>query len=334
MPDTTQQFEEVLKSRLFSSISNQIGMIGYVAEDLRKISQGFESQSDTIGHIDEDIEYLSSDGLENPESADGGSESFTGTINTYYDEAFYNDDGIMGLLLGDTEFRNIGYWDDQTTNQNSAAENLQDALLEMIPQKAGRILDAACGMGASTKRLMNYYAPENIWAINISEKQIKSTQKNAPGCNAKVMSAVEMGFEDDFFDAIECIEAAFHFETRKKFLEESMRILKPGGTLVLSDVLMTSKHRLEQHAVFPDPKNHIQTAEEYEELLRDTGFKNVVVKDVSREVWGAHFLFVVNRIHEEFYHGRLNIVQLTEILWTYYYLDAITGVCLFASAQK
>jgi MPBQ/MSBQ methyltransferase len=99
-------------------------------------------------------------------------------------------------------------------------------------------------------------------------------------------------------------------------------------------VLFTSADRLRQYAVFPSPENHLDTADEYRALLTDVGFRNLVVQDVSREVWGAHFLYVVNRIHEAFIEGRANIVHLTDVLWTYYHLNAITGTCLFVSAQK
>ncbi|WP_052700174.1 class I SAM-dependent methyltransferase, partial [Methylocucumis oryzae] len=233
-----------------------------------------------------------------------------------------------------SEFRNIGYWDDTTLTQHQASERLQDKLLDFIPHKTGRILDVACGMGASTKRLLNHYPAEQVWAINISAKQIETVKKNAPGCHALVMNAVDLTFDNDFFDNIICIEAAFHFETRQKFLEQAFRVLKPEGRLVLSDTLFTSADRLAQHAVFPSPANHIETVAEYESALKAAGFRNIEIIDASEAIWGRHFLHTINKIHAAFYHGQLNVIQLTEILWTYYYLNSITGLCVLVSAQK
>ncbi|MCK4707017.1 MAG: methyltransferase domain-containing protein [Gammaproteobacteria bacterium] len=337
MTQSQNDLKETLKKRLFDSISAQIDLIAYVPADIDKLLKNFTFDTEAVGQSPADVEFSrrsEQDAKLNLTENSNDKDSLANQVNNYYDQAFYSNDGIMGILLADTEYRNIGYWDEATITQNKASEQLQDALLDFIPEKSGRILDVACGMGASTRRLLNHYPAENIWAINISAKQLESTRRNAPGCNAQVMNAVEMKFEDNFFDNILCIEAAFHFETRQKFLEDAHRTLKQGGRLVLSDTLFTSKERLEQHAVFPSPENHIESTEEYRKLLSDVGFDNIIINDVSEEVWGAHFLHTVNLVHQKFYKGNLNIVQLTEILWTYYHLNAITRACLFVSAQK
>jgi ubiquinone/menaquinone biosynthesis C-methylase UbiE len=44
-----------------------------------------------------------------------------------------------------------------------------DRLLSDVAREGGRILDVACGHGASTMRLARHYTPEGITAINISE---------------------------------------------------------------------------------------------------------------------------------------------------------------------
>jgi ubiquinone/menaquinone biosynthesis C-methylase UbiE len=312
-----------LKARLFDSISAQIDAIGYVPDDITGIVGGAALDTGAERPVDPvaPARVAGTDGLSN-------------RVNAYYDAAFYAREGVMGSLVGKTGYRNIGYWDERTTSQNDACERLQDALLDFIPEKKGRILDVACGLGASTRRLLDHYPPESVWAINISEKQIATTRENAPGVHASVMSATEMTFEDSFFDAILCIEAAFHFETRRKFLEDARRILKPGGRLVLSDVLFTSKERLAQYPVLPSPDNHLATPDDYRALLADIGFAEFVVNDVSKEVWGAHFLHFVTWIHEQFYEGKINVVELTDMLWTYYQLNAVTGPCVFVCAVK
>lgn len=320
---TDSDLKEQLKKRLGQAIATHVDLIGYVPADIGRLVGDFKFDTDTLGK---------SDAPAPPDST--GTEALAQRVNAYYDAAFYNRAGIMGELIGESDYRNIGYWSESTATQNEASERLQDALLDFIPEKTGSILDVACGMGASTRRLLNHYAPENVWAINISAKQIESTKKNAPGCHAMVMNAVDLAFEDNFFDNILCIEAAFHFETRRKFLEGARRILKPGGRLVLSDVLFTSKERLTQYPVFPSPENHLEDAGAYRKLLSDVGFRDVVVSDVTNEVWRAHFLHMVNALHEKFYDGTLDIVRLTELLWTYYQLNAITGPCLFVCARK
>nr|AAS47557.1 putative methyltransferase [symbiont bacterium of Paederus fuscipes] len=312
----------MLKQRLFECISSHVDGIGYVPIDLQKIFD-FGAAPSKDAHGSEASNTNSND----------EKERLASHINQHYDHTFFSE-GLTSLLVDGSDYRNIGYWDETTTTQHEASERLQDALLDFIPEKSGRILDAACGMGASTRHLLEYYPADNIWAINISEKQIEATRRNVPGCHAQVMNAVDLSFEEGFFDNILCIEAAFHFETRQKFLEEARRILRPGGRLVLSDVLFSSSERLEQYPIFPSAINHLNDTEEYRRLLKDTGFSQVEIEDVSDEVWGAHFIYAVKRVHEAFYKGELDIVQLTEMLWSYYQLNSITKHCLFICAQK
>ncbi|HEY8360396.1 MAG TPA: methyltransferase domain-containing protein [Ramlibacter sp.] len=319
---------EALKQRLFTSISTQVDAIGYVPADITRLLAGTPLESATLGDAD-----ARPPGVAAPSQA-LSPQRLAQYVNHFYDEAFYNRSGTMGLLLGDSEFRNIGYWEPGTTSQHAASERLQDVLLEFIPRKAGSILDVACGMGASTRRLLEHYPADQVWAINISEKQIESTRRNAPGVNAQVMNAVQLQFPDGSFDAIECIEAAFHFETRRRFLEEALRVLRPGGQLVMSDMLFTSAERLAQYPVFPSKANHLGSVEEYRALLEEVGFRDCVVRDASDRIWRPHFLYVVNRIHEDFADGKLGLVQMTEILWSYYQLHAITGPSLLVSARK
>lgn len=314
---------EKLKQRLFKSISIHVDLMTRIPDGLEKLLKNFKFESEVFGDHEINTTIQATDSLAE-------------CINRHYDQVFYDYD-FAPVLWGDSHFRNLGYWADETTKtQHVACERLMDKLLDFIPQKSGRILDVACGMGASTQRLLDYYhyVPQNIWAINISEKQIATTLKHAPGCHVSVMNATDMKFNDNFFDNILCIEAAFHFETRRKFLEEAKRVLKPGGRLVLSDIFINSAKRLQQYAVLPSVKNYLKSVQEYQKLLSEIGFREIIIEDVTKQVWHAHFFHAIKLIHEAFFYEKLNIVQLTDMLWTYYQIHAITGICLFISVQK
>jgi MPBQ/MSBQ methyltransferase len=324
MDGSDYDLKERVKARLFAGIAHHIDAIGYVPEDVAKLVGEATFTSEPEGQLVVDP------ALDDAQGRDG----LAKRVNRHYDTAFYNRDGLSGILLSETQFRNIGYWDATTKTQDEASVRLLEVLLDFIPEKKGRILDVACGLGASTRKLCEHYPPEQVWAINISEKQIASTKANAPGCHAQVMNAVDLAFEDAFFDAIVCIEAAFHFETRRAFLQNALRVLKPGGKLVLSDVLFTSRARHDQYPVLPDAVNHLESVAEYRELLAEVGFRDATVIDARNEIWGAHFVHFAARMHEEYYKRTVDVVQLTEMLWTYYQLDAVTGPCPLVHATK
>jgi MPBQ/MSBQ methyltransferase len=67
------------------------------------------------------------------------------------------------------EFATYAYWTPETNIHHEACENLMEKLLAGIPEKNGNILDVACGKGATTRHLLEYYNPEDVTGINISE---------------------------------------------------------------------------------------------------------------------------------------------------------------------
>jgi ubiquinone/menaquinone biosynthesis C-methylase UbiE len=215
-----------------------------------------------------------------------------------------------------SDYLNFGYWDKNTANQKQACENLMEQLLSFIPEKSGTVLDVACGKGATTAYLLKYYPAKNITGINISERQLEKAQSNAPGCTFLLMNATELDFASGSFDSIICVEAAFHFYTREKFLKEALRVLKRGGRLVLSDILMNLEAEKNRNA--RTEKNYIRDVAEYQEILRGVGFQQVEVVDATEACWKSHFRYAVRYLHEKFLSREIDRNQLEKsLLLTY-----------------
>src|SRR3546814_9006356 len=110
----------------------------------------------------------------------------------------------------------------------------------------------------------------------------------------KQKTAYEMRISDWSSDvcssdlAVVCVEAAFHFNTREKFLAEALRVLKPGGHLVLSDILISqTAEGTHQRRISDD---YVPDLAAYRALYERAGFTLEVLDDATEFSWRTHFI--------------------------------------------
>lgn len=99
------------------------------------------------------------------------------------------------------------------------------------------VLDVGCGIGGSSRILAQDYQFE-VTGITISPQQVARAQALTPdGVTAQfaVDDALNLSFGDRQFDVVWSIEAGPHMEDKAKFAQELLRVLKPGGILVVAD---------------------------------------------------------------------------------------------------
>ena len=210
---------------------------------------------------------------------------------------FWMNDPLLARFYDHSDFCNYGYAAVETKVQRDASAALVHKLLDFIPEKNGTILDVACGLGATTRELLQFYKPEDITGINIADDQLARAAANVPGARFLNMDAAHLEFEDNSFDNVICVEAAFHFQTREAFMREALRVLKPGGRLVIADILGWQTK--------PTRANKIKNPTAYSSLLASCGYENRQVIDTTKECIRAYSKRITAWPGEERRAGRL-----------------------------
>jgi ubiquinone/menaquinone biosynthesis C-methylase UbiE len=201
-------------------------------------------------------------------------------VVTHYDDVMFDAYRATVRQEGDG-FCNFGYWEAGTRSIAQAHANLMERLLAFLSRRDGRLLDVACGKGASTAYAGRYFSPARITGINVSDRQLLACRRTAPRSQFVKMDAAHLGFTDESFDNVLCVEAAFHFDSRERFLREAFRVLRRNGRLAVSDILQDREHLA--------PANPAtRTIAGYLTCLERIGFRGCRIVDVTTESTDAY----------------------------------------------
>lgn len=150
-------------------------------------------------------------------------------------------DGILEFYWG--EHIHLGHYGSPPRRKNFI-ESKHDFVIEMVKwggleklPPGTKVLDVGCGIGGSSRILARDYG-FNVTGITISPQQVKRARELTPAdvdAKFKEDDALNLSFPDASFDVVWSIEAGPHMADKARYGQEMLRVLKPGGTLVVAD---------------------------------------------------------------------------------------------------
>jgi ubiquinone/menaquinone biosynthesis C-methylase UbiE len=124
-------------------------------------------------------------------------------------------------------------------------------VLDLFDRPDGKVLDVGCGPGVMTREMLERGC--SFWGVDPSSEMIRISRERF-GENERVHfqvgNAQELAYPDAFFDAVLCMGVIDSVFDRPKAVGEMLRVLKPGGTLILTFTNLNSPYAWWKNYVF------------------------------------------------------------------------------------
>jgi ubiquinone/menaquinone biosynthesis C-methylase UbiE len=126
-----------------------------------------------------------------------------------------------------------------------------EAMTEHVCEAAGvrdgqRILEVGCGFGGTIAHMNDCLSNVELVGLNIDERQVRRARGTVAARPTNTVQfvvgdACKLPFGEASFDVVMAVECIFHFPSRRTFLSEARRVLRPGGKVTISDFIVNAR---------------------------------------------------------------------------------------------
>jgi ubiquinone/menaquinone biosynthesis C-methylase UbiE len=173
-----------------------------------------------------------------------------------------------------------------------AQTNLTDYCMSQLPPVKGKmLLEVGCGNGVQANYILEKYTPGFVKAIDLNAGNIEIARQEAM---IKGITRVEFvvddahlldSVEDNSVDFLINIESAFHYPEKTAFFNQIQRVLKPGGSFVIADILTRNSKRNRLKDRWKNRMSyHHWPIESYRNALPGASFIALKFSDITTEV--------------------------------------------------
>jgi ubiquinone/menaquinone biosynthesis C-methylase UbiE len=178
---------------------------------------------------------------------------------------------------------------------NAGHSKLTDWGLEQISiENHYTILDVGCGGGRTVSKLAAIATEGKVYGIDFSEESVAATKRtNAQWINLGRVeirhgSVAQLPFANGIFDLVTAVETHFWWADLPGGMREALRVLKPGGTLiVIAEAykgMTTGAGKLVEKYASRTGMTLLNVAE-HRELFSNAGYSVVQVVEKREKGW-------------------------------------------------
>jgi SAM-dependent methyltransferase len=162
---------------------------------------------------------------------------------------------------------------------------LVDVLAQEGDLRGRRVLDVGSGTGRLATLLVEQYGCK-VWGVDPEPEMIEVARgKVPPGVGLKIGRSEDLPFKDGWFERV-TMTLVLQLVDRPKAYAEILRVLQPGGRLVLATFDYTHFERYFLGGYFPSfealDKARFPSASQLEEELRAAGFADVRLRRLTQ----------------------------------------------------
>jgi len=162
------------------------------------------------------------------------------------------------------------------------------------------ILDIGSGCGDST-HLLSQLKPKSLKGVTSEPTQAAIARRRFSEISFVHADAVEYvaSLKDESVDRIFALDCAYHFSSRKRFLEHSARVLCSNGRIAMTDLVLGDRVSWSQKLFMRliafltgAPFSNFKGMEQYRSDFIQAGFDNVTIDDISEDVFPGLLEFI------------------------------------------
>jgi MPBQ/MSBQ methyltransferase len=222
-----------------------------------------------------------------------------GSVAREYDA--WTQDGILEYYWG--EHIHLGYYTKEEMEAGYKKKDFIEAKYDFVDEmmKLGgispaadgdaKVLDVGCGVGGTSRYLAKKLGVgADVTGITLSPNQVKratelAVEQGVPNAKFTVMNALDMEFEDNTFDVVWACESGEHMPDKEAYINEMMRVLKPGGKFVMAtwcqrddrEIPFDKKDERDLRFLYEEWTHpYFISIEKYAEIIDATGLMNEV----------------------------------------------------------